>query len=83
MCTFKTDREVTLCEVAIENVRAQVSAGLDSPIRVMVVDGRGTPVGAGADLDAHLLSGQPVRTGIADADGGPTRERARRVDEER
>lgn len=65
-----------MCEVAIENVRAQVSAGLDSPIRFTVVDGRGTLVEAGADVDAQLLFGQPVKTGIADANGGPTRERA-------
>lgn len=66
MCTFKSEREVMVCDVAIGAVRAELEADLGDAVRYTVIDGAGTLVEGRADLDGRQFR-KLVEIGIAAA----------------
>jgi hypothetical protein len=64
MCTFESDRKAIVCDAAISGVRNLLRADLGDAVRYTVVDGQGTVVEAGSDVDVHRFA-RLVMTGIA------------------
>lgn len=64
MCMFQSDREVVVCDVAIEHVRAELQgyAGTDVTYRA-AEEGGTTFVQAGEEVDPEAF-GQAVRRGM-------------------
>ncbi len=52
MCTFKNERQVMVCDIAIRKVRAATESAFGHEICFTVVDGEGTLVEAPAEVDA-------------------------------
>jgi hypothetical protein len=52
MCTFKSERQVMVCDIAIGKVRAATESAFGHEICFTVVDGEGTLVEAPAEVDA-------------------------------
>lgn len=67
MCTFNNDREVRVCDVAIQQVKARLAAGLGGTIQYTHLEGRGTLVEAGDVVDAERFR-QLVNAGITEAE---------------
>jgi hypothetical protein len=70
MCTFKSDREVVVCDVAIGAVKARLDADLGSAVRYTVFHGQGTLVEAVSGVDGQRFE-QLVRTGMTAAGSVP------------
>ncbi len=51
MCTFKSERQVMVCDIAIGKVRAAAESVFGDEIQFTVVDGEGTLVEAPANVD--------------------------------
>ena len=64
MCTFKTERTVLVCDVAINQVRERLKAAFDAEVRYTVVDGEGTLVEAAPGSDAERFT-ETARAAIA------------------
>ena len=75
MCTFKSDREVMVCDVAIGAVKAHLEVDLGDAVRYKVVHGQGTLVEAASRVDGHRFA-QLVKTGIATVGSEPRSEPA-------
>ena len=70
MCTFKSDREVVVCDVAIGAVKARLETDLGGAVRYTVIHGQGTLVEADSGVDGHRF--EPlVRTGMTAAGSVP------------
>lgn len=66
MCTFKDDRTVMVCDVAIGRVREELQEALGrDDVRYTVVDGQGTLVEAVPEADTESFADR-VRAAIAD-----------------
>ncbi len=52
MCTFKSERQVMVCDIAIGKVRAATESVFGHEVCFTVVDGEGTLVEAPAEIDA-------------------------------
>lgn len=72
MCTFNSEREVMVCDIAIRNVRAATESVFGADICFTVVDGEGTLVQAPAAIDAGRFEAI-VLDAIAIANASPTR----------
>jgi hypothetical protein len=66
MCTFKDERTVLVCDVAIGRVKEDLGATFDDGVRYTVVDGTGTLVEVGQDVDAARFTAL-ARKAIAQA----------------
>ena len=66
MCTFHSDKEVHVCDVAIGHVKAQLASEGDA-VRFTHLEGEGTLVQAVGDVDLSLFE-QRVRDGMAAAE---------------
>ncbi|MEX0790065.1 MAG: hypothetical protein WD178_04745 [Actinomycetota bacterium] len=66
MCTFHSDKEVQVCDVAIPHVKAQLAADADA-IRFTHLEGEGTLVQAVGDIDPAVFE-RRVRSGMAAAE---------------
>lgn len=51
MCTFKNDRQVMVCDIAIGKVRAATESVFGDEIQFTLVDGEGTLVEAPTNVD--------------------------------
>jgi hypothetical protein len=67
MCTFTSDREVAVCDVAIGHVKAKLAAELGGDVSYTHTDGRPTLVKAGQTVDAERFR-QLVNAGITEAE---------------
>jgi hypothetical protein len=56
MCTFKSKREVLVCDVAIGRVREDVTAAFGARVRYTPVEGQGTLIEAEPDIDADQFN---------------------------
>jgi hypothetical protein len=56
MCTFKDERTVQVCDVAIEQVRHELQASFGEKVHYTHVAGEGTIVQASEDVDATLFN---------------------------
>ena len=63
MCTFKSDRAVLVCDVAIDHVRKQVDGSFPRAVRYQAAEGGGTLVEAGPGVAAEDFE-QAVRRGM-------------------
>lgn len=66
MCTFHSDKEVQVCDVAIDHVKAQLASEGEA-VRFTHLEGEGTLVQAVGDVDLGLFE-QRVRNGMAAAE---------------
>jgi hypothetical protein len=68
MCTFKDERAVLVCDVAIGRVREEIEAAFTGGdgVRYMVVDGQGMLGAASPGIDAERLT-TGARTALAEA----------------
>jgi hypothetical protein len=64
MCTFHNEREVTICNVALAPVRAELMAAIGESATFVTVDGEGTRVVAEPTVDPERFTAA-VRRGIA------------------
>jgi hypothetical protein len=67
MCTFKDERTVQVCDVAIEKVRGTLDAAFGNDVSFEHVEGGGTLVKAAAPVDPEGFS-RLAREAIASAD---------------
>jgi hypothetical protein len=68
MCTFNGDRQVTVCDIAIQPVKAALAANLGDAVRYTHLEGEGTLVEVvGQGVDVQLFE-QLVREGMAEAE---------------
>ncbi len=67
MCTFTNDRELSVCDVAIGQVKAKLTPELGDALRYTHLEGEGTLIEAAHTVDAERLR-QLVDAGIAEAD---------------
>jgi hypothetical protein len=71
VCTFDSDREVRVCDVAIGSVKARLAAELGDVVHYTHVEGQPTLVAAGRLVDAERFR-RLVNAGIEEAAlGGP------------
>lgn len=70
MCTTKSEREVMVCDVAIESVRQELQTSLGGGVRYTTVEGEGTLVEAEASADAERFQ-TAVQAAIAAAQIAP------------
>jgi hypothetical protein len=63
MCTFKDERTVEVCDVAIERVRQTIDPVFGGQVRYTHVDGRPTLVEAMSGVDGEVFAAQ-VRSAI-------------------
>ena len=66
MCTFHDERTLQVCDQAIGQVRAAVAATFGDAVTCTHLEGEGTLVQAGADVDVALF-GERTRAAIAAA----------------
>jgi hypothetical protein len=66
MCTFRDERTVQVCDMAIGQVRQEVKATFGDAVICTHVEGGGTLVQAGPDVDPKLF-GERTRAAIAAA----------------
>lgn len=64
MCTTKNEREVMVCDVAIDRVRNEVETALRGGVRYTHVDGEGTLVAAEGWVDSDQFQ-KVVQAAIA------------------
>jgi hypothetical protein len=69
MCTFRDERTVEVCDVAIAHVRREMDAAFAGNIRYTHVDGRPTLVEAAPNVDAAAFQARS-RAAIAAAQSG-------------
>jgi hypothetical protein len=70
MCTFHSDTEVQVCDVAIPHVKARLAADLGGAVRYTHLEGEGTLVQVVEDgVDPELFE-KLVRNGMAAAEPG-------------
>ena len=67
MCTFNSDRQVRVCDVAIGHVKTKLIAGLGDAIQYTHLEGEGTLIDAGVAVNAGHFR-QLVNAGIAEAE---------------
>ena len=56
MCTFRDERTVLVCDVAIGSVKEELGATFDGGLRYTVIRGKGTLVEADGDVDAERFA---------------------------
>jgi hypothetical protein len=71
MCTFKDERTVEVCDVAIARVKQELDAAFAGKIRYTHVDWQPTLVEAPADVDAEAFAAR-ARSAIAAANASPS-----------
>ena len=67
MCTFKDERTVQVCDVAIEKVRGTLDAAFGNDVSFTHVEGGGTLIKAAAFVDSEGFS-KLAREAIASAE---------------
>ncbi|HEY8767240.1 MAG TPA: hypothetical protein VIP09_08270 [Dehalococcoidia bacterium] len=67
MCTFKNERTVQVCDVAIEKVRRTLAGAFGNDVSFTHVEGAGTLVKAAAPVDPEGFS-RLAREAIASAE---------------
>jgi hypothetical protein len=66
MCTFDNEHSVVVCDIAIQQVRAAVSAAFGDGIRYTPIVGQGTRVEARPSIDEEAFQ-EVARSAIAAA----------------
>jgi hypothetical protein len=66
MCTFNSDREVRVCDIAIGSVKAKLAAELGGVVRYTHIEGKPTLVEASQAVDAERFR-RLVNAGIEEA----------------
>jgi hypothetical protein len=66
MCTFENEHSVVVCDIAIQQVRAAVSAAFGDGIRYTPIAGQGTRVEARPSIDEETFQ-EVARSAIAAA----------------
>lgn len=56
MCTFKNERTVLVCDVAIGRVRQELVKAFGDRVRCTPIDGEGTLVEVAPDVDGHQFT---------------------------
>ena len=69
MCTFHSETQVQVCDVAIPHVKSRLAAGLGGSVRYTHMEGEGTMVEAVGEVDPQLFE-KLVRNGMAAAEQG-------------
>ena len=72
MCTFKDDRTVMVCDVAIRKVQETLSAAYSKQVSFTLVEGEGTLVKAAAPVDRDeflRLAREAIASVQEDAEG--------------
>jgi hypothetical protein len=72
MCTFENEHSVVVCDIAIQQVRAAVSAAFGDGIRYTPIGGQGTRVEAKLSLDEKVFQ-EVARSAIAAAQEKPSK----------
>lgn len=57
MCTFKDERTVLVCDVAIRRVRQEIDPVFDDSVRYTTIEGKGTLVEAATGQEAEQFTG--------------------------
>jgi hypothetical protein len=70
MCTFQGEAAVVVCDIAIEQVRDELTAEFGSAVQFTHMEGKGTLVEAGAALNPARFAAR-ARAAIASAQTGP------------
>jgi hypothetical protein len=68
MCTFHSDREVQVCDVAIPHVKAELAGDLAGAVRFTHLEGEGTLVQVVEENVDPALFEKLVRNGMAAAE---------------
>lgn len=66
MCTFKDERTVLVCDVAIHRVREEIDPVFGDSVRYTTIDGKGTLVEAETGREAEHFT-DIVRAGITES----------------
>ena len=64
MCTFRSDREVVVCDVAIEHVRAELQGYAGTDVTYGAAEGGGTTFVHAAEVVDPEAFGSAVRRGM-------------------
>ena len=64
MCTFRSDREVAVCDVAIEHVRAELQGYAGTDVTYRAAEEGGTIVVQAAEVVDPEAFGSAVRRGV-------------------
>ena len=71
MCSFRDDRTVQVCDLAIGHVRETVKESFGDSVRCTPIEGGGTLVEADSDVDPEIF-GERTRAAIAAAQTAAT-----------
>ena len=71
MCTFRGDRTVQVCDLAIGHVRETAKESFGDSVRCTPIEGGGTLVEADIDVDPEMF-GERTRAAIAAAETAAT-----------